>query len=78
MAAITYGAHAPVEQAVKRETALKKSKGFWTRFFEAIVEARMKQAEREIALHRHLLPDEFEIAGYKITPKSEDSLPFVR
>jgi hypothetical protein len=48
------------------------------RFFDAIAEARMRQAEREIALHRHLLPAEFEIAGLKVSPRSEDSLPFTR
>ncbi len=73
MAAITYGAHAGVERTAKRE-----NKSFLRRFFDAVVEARMKQAEREISLHRHLLPNEFEIAGHKVNFKNEDSLPFVR
>lgn len=77
MAAITYGAHAPVESAAKRESGVK-SKGFWTRLYDGIVAARMRQAEREIALHRHLLPAEFEIAGHKVSFKNEDSLPFTR
>ena len=76
MAAITYGAHAPAATAAKREA--KKTTGFLRRLYDGIVAARMRQAEREIALHRHLLPDEFEIAGHKINFKNEDSLPFVR
>ena len=75
MTAVTYGAHTAVETA---KPAAKKGKGMWARFFEAVAEARLRQAQREIALHRHLLPADFEIAGHKISARSEDSLPFVR
>lgn len=77
MAAITYGTHAGLDKAATAKTA-PTSKGFLRRFFDAVVEARMKQAEREIAMHRHLLPEEFEIAGHKVTFKNEDLLPFAR
>lgn len=76
MAAITYGAHAPVETSAKRSGA--PAKGLLRRFYDAMIQARLAQAQRELALHRHLLPAEFEIAGDKITARSEDGLPFAR
>lgn len=77
MAAVTYGAHSAVETA-KPRAEKTNGKSVLMRFFEAIAEARLRQAQREIALHRHLLPVDFEIAGHKINERSEDSLPFVR
>jgi hypothetical protein len=77
MAAITYGTATPVRMTAKK-TKAANHKGFWTRFYEALVEARLRQAEREIRMHRHLLPSELEFAGTKISYKNEDTLPFVR
>lgn len=76
MAAITYGAHGAT--AEKKVSASSAKPGFWSRFWDRIVEARMRQAEREIRMYRHLLPAEFELAGDKIGYKNEDQLPFVR
>ena len=77
MAAITYGTHgATAEKKISKTSA--KTPGFWSRLSAAFVEARMRQAEREIRLHRHLLPADYEIAGNKIGYKNEDQLPFVR
>ncbi|HVV78655.1 MAG TPA: hypothetical protein VHD59_03440 [Pseudolabrys sp.] len=52
MVAVTYGT-APIttSSAVK---AQPKDKGFFARLFDAMVEARMQQAYREISLHQHL------------------------
>jgi hypothetical protein len=75
MTAITYGAHGRVETKAK---AAPKGKSLLRRIYDAMIEARLQQAGRELALHRHLLPGEFEIAGHKINPKNEDELPFVR
>ncbi len=72
MAAITYGVATPVR------VASEKRKNFLVRCYEALVEARMHQAEREIKLYHHLLPADYEIAGDKITSRNEDSLPFMR
>jgi hypothetical protein len=52
--------------------------GWMRRFLVALMEARMRQAEREIARHRHLLPQELEISGDRLTPRNEDELPFNR
>ena len=32
-------------------------KGLLTRFYDALIEARMRQAMRELAIHRHLMPE---------------------
>jgi hypothetical protein len=53
-------------------------KGFWARMFDRMVEAQTKRARREIELYSHLIPRELEQAGWKISDRSEDSLPFVR
>ena len=81
MTAITYGSHAPAHGATAEKTSAKTvapKRGFFGRLWDAVVEARLQQAMREIHLHRHLLPAEFEIAGNRIIYKNEDQLPFVR
>lgn len=74
MAAITYGTHGATAAKKISETSAKKP-GFWSRIWDAMVEARMRQAEREIRQYRHLLPADYELAGNKIGSKNEDSLP---
>jgi hypothetical protein len=61
MVAVTFGGArvaAPAPAAVDTGTG-KKGKGFFARVFDAIAESQMKRAERELALHRHLLPRDF-------------------
>jgi hypothetical protein len=71
MTMITYdAAHTAVAKAPR--------KGFWARVFDRIVESRTKQAQREIELYRHLVPRELEQGGWKMSDRSEESLPFVR
>src|ERR1043166_1555321 len=74
---------APARTAPKRKNAL-------VRFYNALMEARMRQAMRELAMHRHLWPletvkpmdvvpqDEVKRAGYKATYADAALLPFVR
>lgn len=50
------------------ETAPKK--GFWKRFYRALIAARMRQAQREILMHKHLVPENVR--------KDLGALPFVR
>ena len=54
-----------------------KQPGLMSRIWATFIEARMRQAEREIALHRHLLPGQFQLAGERLA-QSEKDLPFVR
>jgi hypothetical protein len=54
-------------------------RGFWHRLYLAVLKARMRAAMREIAQHRHLLPeDQARKLGYKPTLGSDSALPFVR
>jgi hypothetical protein len=50
------------------ETAPKKS--FFKRVLDAMIAARMRQAQREILMHKHLLPENVR--------KDLGTLPFVR
>ena len=81
MAAITYGSHTPAHapaHGTAAKTATVSRPGFFHRLWVAMAEARMKQAMREISMHSHLLPAEYELAGNKLNRKNEDQLPFVR
>ena len=40
-----------------RPKAATARKGLLTRFYDALIEARMRQAMRELAIHRHLMPE---------------------
>jgi hypothetical protein len=66
-----HGALAPAKAAPQR-------KGVFQRFLARMIEARMAKAEEIVRQQRHLLPREFEQAGWKITERSESSLPFMR
>jgi hypothetical protein len=73
MTAITVGSATGTLQA----KPAKAQKGIFTRAWKAFIKSRMLQAEREIALHRHLLPAQFESAATRVA-RHDDSLPFVR
>ena len=72
------------------QSKAEPAKSLFARFIHAMMEARMRQAMRELALHPHLLPseevrpadqvpqDEVERAGYKATFADAGLLPFVR
>jgi hypothetical protein len=68
MSTITYD-RAPAESRVPA-----KRKGLFAR----LIEARQQQAINELRRHSALLPHELEQAAWKITERSEDSLPFLR
>jgi hypothetical protein len=89
MATATLRLSAPPPARTATETA-RPSKGWLSRFYNALIEARMRQAMREIAMHRHLLSkeevrlpdpvpqDEVKRAGYQATFADAGLLPFVR
>ncbi len=80
MTAITYGLALPGRAATGATSVAKTTagKGFWSRFYDKLVEARMRQAHREIRQHLHLLPDHVEFDGKAFSYKTADELPFVR
>ena len=51
-------------------TAAKTGKSFWARIWDRIIEARMRQVEREIRMHMSYLPPE--------TRALYQDLPFVK
>ena len=60
-----------------RRTAPRK--GLLTRIYVAFVEARMRAAMREIAMHRHLIPEDMlKKASYTATASNDSAYPFTR
>jgi hypothetical protein len=62
MVAVTYGVARAAARRLSGSTtagaAAKKGKGFFARALKAMMDARLKQAQRELALYRHLSVDE--------------------
>jgi len=57
MVAVTYGgARAGGTKAAKRTQGAVQRKSAFGRFVDALMESRLRQAEREISRHAHLLP----------------------
>jgi hypothetical protein len=53
-------AKSSTKTAAPKATAPKAAasgKSLLARFFDALIEARMRQAMRELAMHRHLMPE---------------------
>jgi hypothetical protein len=74
MASATIRLHSPLARA--RE---KQGRGIFARFYAALIEARTRQAMRELALHRHLLPPgTLEEFSSKATVTDDSALPFTR
>ena len=74
MTAATF--HAPTAFPVARPAA---KRSFFARFFDAMAEARMRQAVRELAMHRDLVPaDVLKEYGYGATVSDDSRLPFTR
>ena len=61
------------------EARREPRRGMFARFYNALLEARMRQAMRELAMHQHLIPqDVVKEAGYVPTQTTDGVLPFVR
>jgi hypothetical protein len=75
MVAVTFGGSRIAAPAVADTRPARKRKGFFARAFDAICDAQMKRAERELALHRHLLPHDFKLDRTNWW-RNEDQLPF--
>ena len=78
MTAITVGTATATVRAKAPAKSAPAGKSFFARAYAAFVEARMRQAEREIAMHRHLLPGQLQMAGERLAARSEKDLPFSR
>src|SRR5437868_3275818 len=57
----------------------ERQPGFFARLFDAMAEVRMRQAVRELAMHRHLVPEDLlKKYGYRATLRDDSRLPFTR
>lgn len=57
--------------------ARRSRRGWFARLLTALHESRTRAADQVIARHRHLLPADFELAGNRLSARSEDQLPFI-
>ena len=74
MTAATF--HAPTALPETRPAA---KRSLLARFFDAMAEARMRQAVRELAMHRHLVPEDLlKKYGYTATLADDSAYPFTR
>jgi len=59
------------------ETRKASGKSLLARLYAALVEARMRAALRELAMHRHLIPeDALKQAGYVASVTDDSAYPF--
>jgi hypothetical protein len=81
MVAVTYGtarvAAGKAEAKSQRAEKAAPAKGWFARFIDAVMEARMQQARREIALHaRLLLPYSLDERGNRLVKTGKKEMPF--
>jgi hypothetical protein len=73
MNALTYEMRSAAAAVAKPATSV------WTRIWDALIESRMRQAEREIRQHIHLIPaDVLAEMNFRPTYKDAKKLPFVK
>ena len=78
MNALTYEIRSAAALAGARPVK-SATKGFWARAWDALIEARMRQAERELRMYLHLIPaDVLRESGLLARYKDADKLPFVK
>lgn len=79
MTAITLRSAPGLVTGTRTAAATRKvAPGMLKRAWNAVIRARMRQVERELSLHQHLLPTQFDLLGDQLTARSEKDLPFVR
>jgi len=77
MVAITYGvATAEPRKTAARTTSAVPRKSWFARFMEALVEARLQQAQRELRLHAALLPYSLDERGNRLVKTRSGDMPF--
>jgi len=61
------------------ETRKVSVKSLFARAYAALIEARMRAAMRELAMHRHLVPqDVLKQAGYVVSLSDDGAYPFTK
>ena len=80
MVAVTYDAARvtaaePASTAPRADAAAPRKKWF-ARFMDAMIEARMQQARREIRMHTGLLPYTLDERGNRLVKTGSGDMPF--
>jgi hypothetical protein len=78
MSTITYDTAPTATAAVPVSAQAGKRKGWFARALAHVIAARQKQAMDEVRRLGIVLPRELEQAEWKVSARSEDSLPFQR
>ena len=83
MVAVTYGAARVSKSKAKGVAKAKRAekaapaKGWFFRFMDALIEARMQQARREVAQHVRLIqPLSFDERGNRLVKTGAKDMPF--
>jgi len=80
MVAVTFGVArvAAVKAAPKtaRAQTAAPRKRWYVRLFDALIEARMEQARREIRMHTRFLPYTFDERGNRLVKTETGNMPF--
>jgi hypothetical protein len=77
MVAVTFGdARVPAKAAGKTAAKAAPRKHWLARVMDALVEARMQQARREIARHIHLLPYSLDDRRNRLVKTDSTDMPF--
>ena len=69
-------AHITFDRVGATDAPASRRPGVFARLFSALADARMREAQRELRRHRHLLPRELELSGNRLTERNEEDLPF--
>lgn len=76
MVAVTYDvARVPAAEAAAPAKAAPR-KRWYARLFDAMIEARMEQARREVARHMHFLPYTLDEHGNRVIKTGARDMPF--
>ena len=79
MNALTYEMRSAAAAVAASKPVAPAAKSIWLRLWDAMIESRMRQAEREIRQHIHLVPaDVLAQSGFAANYKDAAKLPFVK
>jgi hypothetical protein len=77
MVAVTYGlARVPAAPKAGRVDKIAPRKSWFVRFFNAVAEARLAQAEREIRMHINWLPHALDERSHRLIKTDSGDMPF--
>ncbi len=76
MVAVTYDVGRVADAGARKVEKAAPRKSWFARFIDTLIEARMTQARREIALHLDLLPYSLDERGNRLVKTGSQDMPF--